>query len=171
MCLYLSLIALHVSDTLVHHQEQHFGGVYRNWYKPVPINLWIFIQIENNRITEQIWTFQVKSCAAEVLLFIKVIKKQASEHSIFRNGLRACTLFHFLSILHWKDTLNLLFHTFYYRLAKRPISNRFFKVPTLQFTIWSTLGNSKHNVKVRRWLRFSVTNRLEHEEKLTLYKM
>ena len=36
MCLYLSLSALHVSDSLVHHQERHFGAVYRIWYKPVP---------------------------------------------------------------------------------------------------------------------------------------
>ena len=35
MCLYLSLSALHVSNSLVHHQEQRFGAVYRNWYKPV----------------------------------------------------------------------------------------------------------------------------------------
>ena len=35
MCLYLSLSALHVSDSLVHHQERRFGAVYRNWYKPV----------------------------------------------------------------------------------------------------------------------------------------
>ena len=33
MCLYLSLSALHVPDSLVHHQERHFGAVYRNWYK------------------------------------------------------------------------------------------------------------------------------------------
>ena len=32
MCLYLSLSALHVSDSLVHHQERRFGAVYRNWY-------------------------------------------------------------------------------------------------------------------------------------------
>ena len=38
MCLYLSLSALHVSDSLVHHQERRFGAVYRNWYKPdVPV--------------------------------------------------------------------------------------------------------------------------------------
>ena len=36
MCLYLSLSALHVSDSLVHHQKRRFGAVYRNWYKPVP---------------------------------------------------------------------------------------------------------------------------------------
>ena len=35
MCLYLSLSALHVSHSLVHHQERRFGAVYRNWYKPV----------------------------------------------------------------------------------------------------------------------------------------
>ena len=35
MCLYLSLSALHVSDSLVHHQERRFGAVYRNWYKLV----------------------------------------------------------------------------------------------------------------------------------------
>ena len=35
MCLYLSLSALHVSDSLVHHQERRFGAVYRNWYMPV----------------------------------------------------------------------------------------------------------------------------------------
>ena len=35
MCLYLSLSALHVLDSLVHHQEQRFGAVYRNWYEPV----------------------------------------------------------------------------------------------------------------------------------------
>ena len=35
MCLYLSLSALHVSDSLVHHQEKRFGAVYRNWYKPL----------------------------------------------------------------------------------------------------------------------------------------
>ena len=35
MCLYLSLSALHVSDSLVHHQERRFGAVYRNWYKAV----------------------------------------------------------------------------------------------------------------------------------------
>ena len=35
MCLYLSLSALHVSDSLVHHQERRFGAVYRKWYKPV----------------------------------------------------------------------------------------------------------------------------------------
>ena len=35
MRLYLSLSALHVSDSLVHHQERRFGAVYRNWYKPV----------------------------------------------------------------------------------------------------------------------------------------
>ena len=34
MCLYLSLSALHVSDSPVQHQEQRFGVVYRNWYKP-----------------------------------------------------------------------------------------------------------------------------------------
>ena len=33
MCLYLSLSALHVSDSLVHHQGRRFGAVYRNWYK------------------------------------------------------------------------------------------------------------------------------------------
>ena len=31
----LSLSALHVSDSLVHHQERRFGAVYRIWYKPV----------------------------------------------------------------------------------------------------------------------------------------
>ena len=35
MCLYLSLSALYVSDSLVHHQEQRFGAAYRNWYVPV----------------------------------------------------------------------------------------------------------------------------------------
>ena len=35
MCLYLSLSALHVSDSLVHHHERRFGATYRNWYKPV----------------------------------------------------------------------------------------------------------------------------------------
>ena len=35
MCLYLSLSALHVSDSLVHHQERRFGAVYSNWYKSV----------------------------------------------------------------------------------------------------------------------------------------
>ena len=35
MCLYLSLSALHVSDSLVHHQERRVGAVYRNWYKPI----------------------------------------------------------------------------------------------------------------------------------------
>ena len=35
MCLYLSLSALHVSDSLVHHQERRFGAVYRNWCMPV----------------------------------------------------------------------------------------------------------------------------------------
>jgi hypothetical protein len=35
MCIYLSLSALHVSDSLVHHQERRFGAVYRNWYKLV----------------------------------------------------------------------------------------------------------------------------------------
>ena len=35
MCLYLSLSALHVSDSLVHHQQRRFGAVYRIWYKPV----------------------------------------------------------------------------------------------------------------------------------------
>ena len=33
MCLYLPLSALHVSDSLGHHQERRFGAVYRNWYK------------------------------------------------------------------------------------------------------------------------------------------
>ena len=37
MCLYLSLSALHVSDSVVHHQERRFGAVYRNWYKPVSL--------------------------------------------------------------------------------------------------------------------------------------
>ena len=36
MCLYLSLSALHVSDSLVHQLEQRFEAVYRNWYMPVP---------------------------------------------------------------------------------------------------------------------------------------
>ena len=36
MWLYLSLSALHVSGSLVHHQERRFEAVYRNWYKPVP---------------------------------------------------------------------------------------------------------------------------------------
>ena len=31
----MSLSALHVSDSLVHHYEQRFGAVYRNWYMPV----------------------------------------------------------------------------------------------------------------------------------------
>ena len=35
VCLYLSLSALHVSKSLVHHQERRSGAVYRNWYKPV----------------------------------------------------------------------------------------------------------------------------------------
>ena len=35
MCLYLSLSALHVSESLVHHQERRFVVVYRNWYKSV----------------------------------------------------------------------------------------------------------------------------------------
>ena len=35
MCLYLSLSALHVSGSLVHHQERRFGAVYHNWYMPV----------------------------------------------------------------------------------------------------------------------------------------
>ena len=35
MRLYLSLGALHVSDSLVHHQERRFGAVYRNRHKPV----------------------------------------------------------------------------------------------------------------------------------------
>ena len=30
MCIYLSLSALHVSDSLVHHQERRFGAVYRH---------------------------------------------------------------------------------------------------------------------------------------------
>ena len=34
MLLYLSLSAVHVSDSLVHYQERRFGAVYRNWYKP-----------------------------------------------------------------------------------------------------------------------------------------
>ena len=33
---FLSLSALHVSDSLVHHQERRFGAVYRHWYMPVP---------------------------------------------------------------------------------------------------------------------------------------
>ena len=36
MFLYLSLSALHVSDSLVHHQERRVGAACRNWYKPVP---------------------------------------------------------------------------------------------------------------------------------------
>ena len=35
MCFYVSLSALHISNSLVHHQEQRFGAVYRNWYKTV----------------------------------------------------------------------------------------------------------------------------------------
>ena len=35
MCLYLSLSALRVSDSLVHHQERRVGAVHRSWYKPV----------------------------------------------------------------------------------------------------------------------------------------
>ena len=38
MCLNLSLDALHVSDSLVHHQERRFGAVYRNWYIPAYTN-------------------------------------------------------------------------------------------------------------------------------------
>jgi hypothetical protein len=35
MILYLSLSALHLSASLVHHQERCFGQVYNSWYKPV----------------------------------------------------------------------------------------------------------------------------------------
>ena len=35
MCPYLTLSALHVSDSLVHNQDRRVGAVYRNWYKPV----------------------------------------------------------------------------------------------------------------------------------------
>ena len=35
MRFYLSLSALHVSDSWVHHQEQSFGAAYRSWYMPV----------------------------------------------------------------------------------------------------------------------------------------
>ena len=38
MCLYLSLSALYVSDSLVHHQERRCLKLYRSWYKPVPYN-------------------------------------------------------------------------------------------------------------------------------------
>ena len=37
MSLYLPLSALHVSDSLVHHQDRRFGAVYRSWYKPVRV--------------------------------------------------------------------------------------------------------------------------------------
>ena len=48
MCLYLSLSALHVSDSLVHHQERRFGAVYGNWYKPdVPAYTNCDIQLQN----------------------------------------------------------------------------------------------------------------------------
>ena len=36
ICLYLSLSALRVSDSLVRHQERRFGAAYRNWYKVAP---------------------------------------------------------------------------------------------------------------------------------------
>ena len=39
MCLYLPLSAPHVSDTLVHQQQQRFGAVYRNWYKLVRLDV------------------------------------------------------------------------------------------------------------------------------------
>ena len=42
MCLYLSLSALHISDSLVYHPEQCFGAVHRNWYKPVPYGWLLF---------------------------------------------------------------------------------------------------------------------------------
>jgi hypothetical protein len=35
MCLYFSLSALRVSNSLVNHEDQRFGAVYRNWYRPV----------------------------------------------------------------------------------------------------------------------------------------
>ena len=48
MCLYLPLSALHVSDSLVHHQERRFGAVYRNWYKPVRLAYTNYdIQLQN----------------------------------------------------------------------------------------------------------------------------
>ena len=48
LCLYLSLSALHVSDSLVRHQERRFGAVYRNWYKPVRLAYTICdIQLQN----------------------------------------------------------------------------------------------------------------------------
>ena len=33
MCLYFSLSVLHVSDSLVHHQERRFGAVHRNCWR------------------------------------------------------------------------------------------------------------------------------------------
>ena len=37
--LFIILSALHVSDSLVHHQERRSGAVYRNWYKPVRLGV------------------------------------------------------------------------------------------------------------------------------------
>ena len=51
MCLYLSLSALHVSDSLVD-QERRFGAVYRNWYKPVPYG-WLLCGYTNSDIQTQ----------------------------------------------------------------------------------------------------------------------
>ena len=50
MCLYLSLSALHVSDYLVYHQEQHFGAVYLMWCMPVP---YIWLLCGYSRITSR----------------------------------------------------------------------------------------------------------------------
>ena len=33
----LFIIKCSTSDSLVHHQERRFGGVYRSWYKPVRV--------------------------------------------------------------------------------------------------------------------------------------
>ena len=44
MCLYLSLSALHVSDSLVHHQERSFGAVYRSSSTPVRMVVWLTTQ-------------------------------------------------------------------------------------------------------------------------------
>ena len=48
LCLRLSLSALHVSDSLLHHLERRFGAVHRNWYKPdVPAYTNCDIQLQN----------------------------------------------------------------------------------------------------------------------------
>ena len=74
VCLYLSLDALHVSDSLVHHQERSFGAVYRNWYKLVRLAVvWLLPHNSQTYGTGEA-RFSTGSDCVEFVVYILVLR-------------------------------------------------------------------------------------------------